>query len=107
MNCDIKSLEQNQNYEPEVVVKASTECLTYEDAEPKQCRMISSVNDILSLVKELGDCDDANINLIHQNDDLVEIFYELANAGYIPQVSYECGRLTRLISKFNKITFNK
>jgi hypothetical protein len=73
LNCDIKSLEQNQNYEPEVVVKASTECLTYEDAEPKQCRMISSVNDILSLVKELGDCDDANINLIHQNDDLVEI----------------------------------
>jgi hypothetical protein len=49
--------------------------------------------------------DKETINLIHQNDDLVEIFYELANAGYIPQVSYECGRLTRLVSKFNKITF--
>ena len=29
----------------------------------------------------------------------------LKKAGYEPQVSYECGRITRLVSKFNKITF--
>ena len=96
LNCDIKCLEQNQNYDPEVVVKASTECRTCEDDEPKQCKMIANVDDILKLAKELGDSD-TTIFLIHQNDELVEIFYELKSTGYEPQVSYECGRITRLV----------
>ena len=57
LNCDIKCLEQNQNYDPEVVVKASTECRTCEDDEPKQCKMIANVDDILKLAKELGESD--------------------------------------------------
>ena len=85
-------------------MKASSECFTYEDNEPKQCRMISSVNDILMIAKELGESSET-MNLIHQDDDLVEIFYELVNAGYMPSVAYECGRLTRLVAKFNKIIF--
>ena len=103
LNCNIKSLEQNQDYDPQMVVKASSECMTYEDSEPIQCRMISHVNDILKLMRELSD-DKETINLIHQNDDLVAVFYELQNAGYFPTVYYECGRITKLICKFNKIT---
>ena len=79
-----------------MIVKASSECMTYEDTEPIQCKMISNVNDILKLLRELGD-EKEIINLIHENDDLVEIFYELQNAGYFPNVYYECGRITKLI----------
>ena len=42
------------------------------------------------------------INLIHANEDLVELWYEFKEAGYEPAVKYECGRLTKLIVKFNK-----
>jgi len=101
LNCDIKSLEQHQDYDPEFIGKASSECMTYEDAEPIQCNMISNVNDILKLLRELGD-EKETINLIHQDDDLVDVFYELQNAGYFPNVYYEFGRITKLICKFNK-----
>ena len=49
LNCDIKALEQNQDKELNVIVKESSECTTYEDAEPNQCKMISSVDDIFKV----------------------------------------------------------
>ena len=105
LNCDIKSLEQNQNKELETVVTASSECITYEEAAPSPCKMISNINDILKLAKEFDSEEKTIINLIHQNDDLVEIFYELKNVGYEAKTTYECGRLTRLIVKVNSIIF--
>ena len=105
MNCDIKSLEQNQNKELETVVTASSECITYEEAAPSPCKMISNINDILKLAKEFDSEEKTIINLIHQNDDLVEIFYELKNVGYESKTTYECGRLIRLFVKVNSIIF--
>lgn len=104
LNCDIKSLEQNQDKEA-VVVRASSECITYEDATPNQCKMISNINDIIKIAQDFESEEKSIVNLIHQNDDLVEIFYELKNVGYEPKTTYECGRLTRLIVKVNSIVF--
>ena len=106
LNNDIKTLEQKQDFEPEVLVRASPNFYTFEKADHIPCMMISSIDDILKIVKQLGEPDENTlINLIHANEDLVELWYELKEAGYEPAVKYECGRLTKLILKFNKIIF--
>ena len=64
LNCDIKSLEQNQNKELETVVTASSECITYEEAASSPCKMISNINDILKLAKEFDSEEKTIINLI-------------------------------------------
>ena len=46
LNCEIKALEQKQDYEPEVLVYASDDYLSYEKAEPVHCRMIAKIDDI-------------------------------------------------------------
>jgi hypothetical protein len=104
LNDDIKSLEQKQqDNELKVVVTASKEFMTFENTEPVQCKMISHVDDILKIVRELKSEEKNIMNFIHQRDDLVEIMYELKNAGYEPKVMYQCGRITRLFIKVNSI----
>ena len=65
--------------------------------------MISSPNDFIKILKEHTEAklESQIIYLVHQEDDLMGMLYELINEGYKPQIKYETGRITHLILEFN------
>ena len=65
--------------------------------------MISSPNDFIKILKEHKEAklESQIIYLVHQEDDLMGMLYELINEGYKPQIKYETGRITHLILEFN------
>ena len=43
--------------------------------------------------------------LIHRNDDLQKLLFDLIDIGYTPGILYETGRIAKLIIEYNKTTF--
>jgi hypothetical protein len=97
LNNDIKSLEQKQDNESETVVTASSDFYKYEKAEPIPCKMISHIDDIVKIIKGMGETDDTmKLRLVHENEDLKETLHDLKEAGYEPQVRFICGIISNL-----------
>ena len=62
--------------------------------------MISHIDDLIKLVKmimvEGKPKDKVVLNLIYKGDKLVELLYQLKDAGYEPSIKYEGGKLTHI-----------
>ena len=70
--------------------------------------MISHIDDLIELVKvvntEEKPTDKVVINLIYKGDRLIELLYQIQDAGYDPSIKYEAGKLTQIGLTFqNKI----
>jgi hypothetical protein len=70
-------------------------------------KMIDSIDDILDVVRAnaevlKNDVDEKVFYLIHKNDDLTELLYQLQDVGYGPRIQYQCGKLTKLFMTLNK-----
>jgi len=108
LNHDIDKLshldqEHSDSYTPHV-----SDCYqTKEDAEPRQARMISTIDDILQVVRDMGPAEKKGekriLSLIHKEDDLMSLLNEFVKAGYSPGVNFEAGRVTALKLELNNI----
>ena len=63
--------------------------------------MISHVDDLISLVQMMMTEEDKPtnkvvINLIYAGDRLIELLYQIKDAGYDPSIKYEGGKLTHI-----------
>ena len=98
-------LEQFEDDEAEQVhrVEVGENYLVREDAEAKPARMIDNIDDILRILKEKSD--DSFVKLIHREDNLTDLLYQLTDAGYNPGINFEAGRITALKLEFNKRFF--
>jgi len=79
--------------------------LIKEDAEAKPARMINDIEDILAILKDTAADDCKFFKLIHREDNLTELLYQLIEVGYSPGVNFEAGRITALKLEFNKRYF--
>jgi hypothetical protein len=75
-----------------------------EDAEAKPARMIDNIDDIFHILKASEDKEQF-IKLIHREDNLTDLLYQLTDAGYSPGINFESGRITSLKLEFNKCFF--
>ena len=91
----------DENDDTEIVHKPSSDYYINEEQKPIPAKMICSVDDIINVVKELNE-EDNIVHLIQIDDDLVKILYELIEARYIPKITFEASRITRIICKFQR-----
>ena len=106
LNYNIKSLEQKQNEEQEneYIVKASSDYkVSKDDDEVNYYRMINTADDILKIIKELETDEKQTIYLVHQSDNLINLYFQLVKAGYESEPIFESGRVVRIIAYFNNI----
>jgi isopentenyldiphosphate isomerase len=78
LNYNIKSLEQKQNEEQEneYIVKASSDYkVSKDDEEVNYYRMINTVDDILKIIKELETDEKQTLYLVHQSDNLINLYF--------------------------------
>jgi hypothetical protein len=107
LNHDIKRLEQqadeSDNYTPTV----NDSYYINEDAKPRAVKMISSIDDILQVLRDLPPPADEKekqvLNLIRKNDDLVGLLFSFIQAGYTPGINFESGRVMALKLELNKV----
>jgi len=104
LNHNIKRLEQVQDViELDYAINPSTDYRVKDEEEEKHKyhKMISS--DFIKILKEHKEAnlESQIVYLVHQEDDLMGMLYELINEGYKPQIKYETGRITHLILEFN------
>ena len=68
--------------------------------------MIDTIEDIVSIAKTIeSDKDFKLVSLIHRQDNLTKLLYDLLDAGYNPGINFEAGRLTALKLSLNGIFF--
>ena len=104
INNDLKSIEQKQNEEEErPLVKASTDYHLNEKEEPPEFKMFRDTHDILKMVSK--DKEPKTIHLVPELNNLTEIFFELVNARYEPQIRFQAGIITQIKMKLKKTTF--
>ena len=109
LNHDVKRLEQQQNEEnaDDYTPKVGDTYHTKEDAKPRQAKMITTIDDILQVVREMPKPEDPTekqvLTLIHKQDDLLALLDEFVKAGYSPGVCFDAGRVTALKLELNKI----
>ena len=86
-----------------------------EDEAPIYYKMIDTIDDIMAILKykesekKNKDKDEKTkketMYLIHRNDDLQKLLFDLIAIGYTPGILYETGRIAKLIIEYNKTTF--
>ena len=104
INNDLKSIEHKQNEEEErPLVKASTDYHLNEKEEPPEFKMFRDTHDILKMVSK--DKEPKTIHLVPELNNLTEIFFELVNARYEPQIRFQAGIITQIKMKLKKTTF--
>ena len=108
LNHNIKRLEQKQDSECEDIKPLSTtsDYTVREDSKVVESRMIDTIDDIVSIAKTIeSDKDFKLVSLIHRQDNLTKLLYDLLDAGYNPGINFEAGRLTALKLSLNGIFF--
>ena len=104
INNDLKSIEQKQDEEEKrPFVKASTDYHLNEKEEPPEYKMFRDTHDILKMVSK--DKEPKTIHLVPELNNLTEIFFELVNARYEPQIRFQAGIITQIKMKLKKTTF--
>ena len=93
-------LEKKMDANPEFYVKAHSDYHIGEEKREQNYKMISHIDDLIKLVKmitvEGKPTDKVVLNLMYKGDKLVELLYQLKDAGYEPSVKYEGGKLTHI-----------
>ena len=85
LNHDLKSIQQGQANKNSLDVKASTDYYLNEKDEPPEFRMIKNINEILKIKGE----ENEEINIVLENNNLTEIFFQLVKSGYEPRISFQ------------------
>ena len=104
LNYNLKSLEQKQNQDHDIVVKTSPNYVINEDKTAHEFQMIESLDDIIIILRTIDTDEKQIINLIYKDDDLNELFCKLKQAGYEPKINWN-GKVTHLALSLNKTLF--
>ena len=69
--------------------------------------MIESSNDIIGIIKIINEesKNDIEYHLVLKDDDLDNDFWKLSEAGYLPEILFQAGRVSKLLFKLNDIKF--
>ena len=73
LNYNVKSFEQKQNRDNEIVVKASPNYVFNEDKTAHEFQMIECIDDISTILRTVDPDEKQILNLIYKDDDLNEL----------------------------------
>ena len=91
LNHDLKSLKRSEmGGEKELSVKVSDNYYINDREEPRECKMIDTIEDLLHLKEK-----DEYI-LIHRDNDLPKLLHDFKESGYEPFVKYQAGTISEL-----------
>jgi hypothetical protein len=108
LNHNIKQLQQMDHEDKQYVKTVSSDFYVNkkDDEQPIVHKMINNIDDILVIARNYAEeNEEIKINLIHRDDDLLKLLFDLKNVGYEPQIQYETGRITKLILKFGNTIY--
>ena len=78
--------------------------------KPVEYKVFDTLDDILPILRQCeknkDDEEELEINLIHSENILMQIFCDLKWAGYTSFISWKAGQIENLKMKFNSIVFN-
>jgi hypothetical protein len=105
LNDNLKELQQKNNPD-EFDLKVSSTFYIREDKTVPIFRMIDNIDDIVKIVKEMSDITTkTEVKLVHKQNNLTELLYNLKEVGYEPAIKYQAGHITRLIVDIKPIRF--
>ena len=91
LNHDLKSLKCSEmGGEKELSVKVSDNYYINDREEPRECKMIDTIEDLLHLK------DKDEYILIHRDNDLPKLLHDFKESGYEPFVKYQAGTISEL-----------
>ena len=92
LNHDLKSLKRGEmgDDEKQLSVKVSDNYYINDREEPRECKMIDSIQDLLQLK------DKDEYILIHRDNDLPKLLHDFKQSGYEPFVKYQAGTISEL-----------
>ena len=96
----MKSIQQGQANKNSLVVKSSTDYYLNEKDEPPEFRMIKDINEILEIKGE----ENEEMNIVLENNNLTEVFFQLVKSGYEPRISFQT-IVTEIRLKLGKTKF--
>ena len=96
VNDKLSSLKQMlpKDSKYDIFVKASSDYHLNEKSTPVECKMITSLNDIIKYTEE------EHYTLIYDGNDLTKLFYESKQAGCEPQVKFSACIVSELNVRF-------
>ena len=107
LNDELQSLKQLLDAEKSIIVTASSDFHISDRTEKSQYKMVSCANDILDTIKEVIRAGGGKwkqtkkvINVIHKENYLTGLFYELRAAGYKPGIDHSAGQISKLSLSF-------
>ena len=104
LNNNLEKLRLKDVEEEELCIyEPSPNYYINEKAEPIKAKMISSIDDIPSIIMNNINDDDKNLTLIHDENDLIKCCFDLIKSGYHPKIKFQGNRLTDIYCEFNKI----
>jgi hypothetical protein len=111
LNHNVKRLEQKQDADCEEIkpLTVGNDYMIKEDAEAREAKMIDTIDDILMVAKTIEPPKEKSelkiVSLVHRQDNLTTLLYDLLDAGYNPGINFEAGRLTAIKVSLNGILF--
>jgi hypothetical protein len=109
-------LQQYLNKDRKITVKVSNDFKVSEKSEKCKYRMISGIDDLLKIAQELTPKENTKkkkqkkpekiiVNVIHEDNYLTKLLYDLIEVGYKPSIHFSAGRISLLLVSFNNIQF--
>ena len=110
MNHDLKRLEQKAECDDtSYLIKASTDYRVREDMDVVNYKMIEHIDKILEILRNTKKPEEGDetlvTHLVQKDNDMEAILWEIVAAKYIPQISYQSGRISWLSLEVNDHKF--
>ena len=87
---------------------ASSNFIFNRNDKPVEYKVFNTIDDILPILRqcEKNKDDDKEFNLIHSENNLMQIFCDLKRVGYTPFITWKAGQIENLKMRFNSVVFN-
>jgi len=87
---------------------ASSNFIFNRNEKPVEYKVFNTIDDILPILRECQKNKDEELefNLIHSENNLMQIFCDLKRVGYTPFISWKAGQIENLKMRFNSVVFN-
>ena len=107
LNSNIVSLAR-KNIQMNFSCNASSNFIFNRNEKPVEYKVFNTIDDILPFLRECQKNKDEELefNLIHSENNLMQIFCDLKRVGYTPFITWKAGQIENLKMKFNSVVFN-
>ena len=107
LNSNIVGLAR-KNIQMNFTCCASSNFIFNRNEKPLEYKVFNTIDDILPILRQCQKNKDEQLefNLIHSENNLMQIFCDLKRVGYTPFITWKAGQIENLKMRFNSVLFN-